>query len=122
MTQPVSTHELQRLLDTQMHHRTYVMVLLASFAGLHPREIAKLRGEDVDADLRIVHVEGVALPLHTQLAKVAESMPESGLWFPSTSGRVVSVLIAEAMRRAGVPGTSRSLRFWFGTTLLTQEH
>jgi integrase/recombinase XerD len=47
---PVSKAGLRQLLDTNMHERTRIMILLAVLAGLRVHEIAKFRGEDIDLD------------------------------------------------------------------------
>ncbi|ORB47948.1 integrase [Mycobacteroides saopaulense] len=128
---PVPDDGLARLLLTRMHHRTRVMILLASLGGLRVHEIAKFRGEDIDLMRRVFYVAGKggsreALPLHPLLAEAALTMPERGWWFPSNNKRPgqhvhskgVSDIIGQTMRRAGTPGTPHSLRHWFGTTLL----
>lgn len=131
LPRPVPDDGLARLLCTRMHHRTRVMILLASLGGLRVHEIAKFRGEDIDLTRRVFYVHGKGgskemLPLHPLLAEAALTMPERGWWFPSNNNRPgqhvhskgVSDIIGQAMRRAGIPGTPHSLRHWFGTTLL----
>ncbi|MGW0043498.1 tyrosine-type recombinase/integrase [Rhodococcus sp. NPDC003348] len=128
---PVADSELMRLLRTGMHHRTRVMILLAALAGLRAHEIAKLRGEDVDLErghIVVIGKGGVAkiVPLHRILARVAETMPSRGYWFPGAKmrpgehmrGKNVSQAVSNVMRRAGIRGTCHSLRHWFGSTLL----
>ncbi len=128
---PVSDDSLVRLLLTRMHHRTRVMILLASLAGLRVHEVAKIGGEDVDLSSRQLYVHGKGgsrhlLPLHPLLIDAAHTMPTRGWWFPSNTMRPghhvrskgVSDIIGNAMRRAGVAGTPHKLRHWFGTTLL----
>ncbi|BBZ82740.1 integrase [Mycobacteroides abscessus] len=128
---PVPDDGLARLLCSRMHHRTRVMILLASLGGLRVHEIAKFRGEDIDLARRVFYVHGKGgsrnmLPLHPLLAEAALTMPQRGWWFPSNTKRPgqhvhakgVSDIIGQAMRRAGTPGTPHSLRHWFGTTLL----
>ncbi|WP_237157095.1 tyrosine-type recombinase/integrase [Mycobacteroides abscessus] len=128
---PVPDDGLARLLRSRMHHRTRVMILMASLGGLRVHEIAKFRGEDIDLARRVFYVHGKGgskemLPLHPLLAEAALTMSERGWWFPSNSNRPgqhvhskgVSDIIGQAMRRAGIPGTPHSLRHWFGTTLL----
>ncbi len=128
---PVADDGLVKLLVSRMHHRTRVMVLLATLAGMRVGEIARVRGEDFDLGKRVVYMTGKggkrdALPLHHLLVEAAHTMPERGWWFPSNSNRPgqhvhskgVSDIIGQAMRRAGTAGTPHSLRHWFGTTLL----
>lgn len=128
---PVADDALVRLLTTRMHHRTRVMILLASLAGLRVSEVAKVKGEDFDLDKRIFYVTGkgkkrAAQPIHPLVYQAALTMPKKGWWFPgmrhrahlNVRGKSVSMIIGNAMRRAGIPGTPHSLRHWFGTTLL----
>lgn len=127
---PVSTPALQRLLSSPMPVRTRVMVLLAAYQGLRVHEVAKVRGEDVDADYGILRVVGkggviAELPLHPEVAEAALTMPKRGWWFVSAMSpgqpiapRTVTTHITQAMRRAGVVGVPHSLRHWYGTALL----
>ncbi|WP_256251086.1 tyrosine-type recombinase/integrase [Mycobacterium malmoense] len=128
---PVSDDDLLRLLTTNMHHRTRVMILLATLAGLRVSEIARVRGEDVDISTPKILVFGKGqtrkwLPLHSLLVDAALTMPQRGWWFPANSRRPgqhvrsksVSDIIGNAMRRAGTRGTPHALRHWIGTTLL----
>ncbi len=114
-----------------MHHRTRVKILLAALAGLRVHEIAKVRGEDVDIDGRVLRVTGKGgrtdnIPLHNLLVAAAMTMPKRGWWFPANGRRPgehlrdksVSDIIGDAMRRADVPGTPHSLRHWYGTNLV----
>jgi integrase len=128
---PVSTERLRRLLNTRMHRRTLIMVLLAALAGLRVHEIAKVRGEDVDIDDRTLRVTGKGgrsdtLPLHPLLVAAALTMPTRGWWFPANARRPgdhvhaksVSDIIGQAMLRAEIPGTPHGLRHWYGTNLV----
>lgn len=133
---PITDAHLRVLLDSRMHKRTRVMVMLAAYAGLRIHEVAKIRGEDVDLigmEITVVGKGGVrdVVPLHPRLVPVAESMPEAGWWFPTYTGnrqgrgpilaRSASTIVATAMRRAGiVDGGAHRLRHWFGTHLV--EH
>jgi len=128
---PCSDGDLIRLLSVQMHRRTRVMVLLAALAGLRVSEVARVKGEDIDAGRRVIWVVGKgstrkSIPLHPALLAAAQEMPRAGWWFPGRYERAgacmqacsVSHVIGRAMRRAGVPGTPHALRHWFGSTLL----
>ena len=55
---PITTAQLQTLLALPLRRRTRAMVLLASLAGLRAHEIAKVRGQDVDANNRTLYVIG----------------------------------------------------------------
>lgn len=131
---PIDTAHLQRLLATRMHRRTRTMILLAAYQGLRVHEIAKLRGEHIDplgGRLYVVGKGGVDewLPLHPKIAAEATGYPRRGYWFTTHIGntqgehgpilaRSVSTIIANAMSRAGVPGSAHGLRHWYGTQLV----
>lgn len=128
---PVSDDDLITLLQSPMHHRTRVMILLAALAGLRVSEISRVRGEDVDVTGPRIFVLGKGgsqhwVPLHPLLVAASLTMPRRGWWFPANARRPgdhvhsksVSDIIGQAMRRAGARGTPHSLRHWFGTTVL----
>jgi integrase/recombinase XerD len=130
---PVSTAQLQRILDSGIRRRTRTWILLAALQGLRVHEIAKVRGEDVDLEaqrLRVIGKGGVdaELPLHPLVAAEAERYPRAGYWFPSYEGysraletvhpNTVSSTVSRAMDRAGIPCTAHQLRHWFGTNTL----
>lgn len=127
----VADSEPMRLLSSNMHHRTRVMILLGALQGLRVHEIAKFRGEDIDHEREIVTVHGKGgkvkpLPLHRIIAATSRTMPARGWWFPANATRPgehihsksVSQIIGKAMRRAGIQRTAHGLRHWYGTTLL----
>lgn len=127
---PVSDADVTRLLQTRMWTSTRRMILIALLAGLRVHEIAKIRGEDVDLDARLLWVKGKgrklkSVPLHPMLVELASEMPAGGWWFPMRGhegehvlSKSVSDIIGRTMRRAGVRGTPHSLRHWYATTLL----
>lgn len=128
---PVADAHLVKLLKTNMHHRTRVMILLATLAGLRCIEIAAFRGEHVDLARGRMLVLGKGgdeewIPLHPVLAATAETMPQRGWWFPSNKTRPgqhvnrksVSQIVGDAFRRANIPGSAHPLRHWYATTLL----
>jgi integrase/recombinase XerD len=129
---PVSKAGLRQLLDTNMHERTRIMILLAVLAGLRVHEIAKFRGEDIDLDrARCASRARVAALTRSRCIRCSQSrrptpMPRRGWWYPSNNRRPgehvhskgVSDIIGNAMRRAGVPGTPHSLRHSYGTQLV----
>lgn len=113
---PDHNRSAQGLLAVRMHRRTRVMILLAALAGLRTHEIAKVRGQDVDIDARRLHVVGkgghaATIPLHPLLVEASLTMPRHGWWFPANSrrpgqhmrSRCAVDVIANAMRRAGIP-------------------
>lgn len=127
---PVADAHMTRLFGTRMHRRTRAMILLAALAGLRVHEIAKFRGEHIDLAARTLTVTGKGghryeLPLHPELAAIAETMPRRGWWFPSrsvSSGPVMPKSVTNTIRnlmiRSDIPASAHSLRHWFATTLV----
>lgn len=127
---PVTPVQVRAILDACADPRaraTRAYVLLAAFAGLRVHEVAQIKGEDFLGDEIRVRGKGgtdLTVPAHPVLAELADSMPRSGYWFPSSSPRghvdrsSVSSAIKRAMVRAGVPGTPHGLRHHFGTQTL----
>lgn len=133
---PIQTSHLEVLLTTRMHRRTRTMILLAAYQGLRVSEIAKFRGDDLDhvsSELHVIGKGGVdaVLPLYPLIREESEAYGP-GWWFPQWKpnsdgaagghvlGRSVSTIIANAMRRAGIPGSAHSLRHWFASQLLRE--
>lgn len=131
---PMATEHLERLLASNMHRRTRMMILLATYQGLRVHEIAKLKGEHVDVLGGRLYVKGKGgvdewLPLHPRIAKEAVGYPRRGYWFPSHKGnrdgkpgapilaRSVSTIISNAAARSGAMGTAHNIRHWYGTEL-----
>lgn len=127
---PISDADVIRLLQTRMWTSTRRMILLALLAGLRVHEIAKIRGEDIDFNTRMLWVKGKgkklrSVPLHPMLIEMTSEMPAAGWWFPMRGresehvlSKSVSDIIGRTMRRAGVRGTPHCLRHWYATTLL----
>lgn len=130
LPRPVSPSDLEAIIAACRDPRarqTGAYVLLAAYAGLRVHEIAKVRGEDFrDGQIAVTGKGGVTstLPLVPVIARLAETMPRTGWWFPtnSASGHVhrcsVSSAIGRAMRRADVAGTPHSLRHFYCTQIL----
>lgn len=131
---PITTKQLQALLALPLRRKTRAMVMLAALAGLRAHEIAKLRGQDVDADARTLYVIGkgghaASIPLHPLLVELAGTMPSRGWWFPANAtrpgehvnSRAVVDAISDACRRADIPGgTAHRLRHWYGSNLVAR--
>jgi len=108
------------------HMRAWL--LLSLYAGLRAHEVAKIRGEDVDADQLWVLGKGgvgVYLPTHRAIWELAQTMPRTGFWFPSSrsaSGHVSSLTISTSCSRLftahGIPGSLHRGRHTFATMLL----
>lgn len=127
---PISDADVVTLLRARMWSSTRRMIILALLAGLRVHEIAKVRGEDIDLNARLLWVKGKgrklrSVPLHPVLIEMASEMPVAGWWFPMRGcegehvlSKSVSDIIGRTMRRAGVRGTPHSLRHWYATALL----
>lgn len=130
LPRPVSPGDVERILlacSDPRARQTAAYVILAAYAGLRVHEIAKVRGEDFAGDeIAVVGKGGVrsTLPMVPVIARLAETMPRTGWWFPtdSASGHVhrcsVSTAISRAMKRAGVTGTPHALRHFYCTQIL----
>ncbi len=131
---PLADEHLTVLLGVRTHSRTKAMILLGAYAGVRVGEIARVRGEDVDALTKTITVIGKGgkrrdVPLHPLLERLARQMPARSWWFPTWVGNCrhpaggpmlansVSAVVSKAMHRAGIPGTPHALRHWFGSTL-----
>ncbi|MDO4900846.1 tyrosine-type recombinase/integrase [Actinomyces sp.] len=127
---PISRAQLDRLLAMHLRPDTRTKILLAAYQGLRVHEIAKIRGEDIDADAGTLTVTGKGgrvdtLPLHPRIATEAGCRPREGYWFPSptrpgrpVTGKSVGQVIAAALHRAGIHASAHRLRHFFATELL----
>lgn len=127
---PVTPGEVERILAACADERavnTRAYVILGAFAGLRVHEIAKVRGEDIRGTEILVTGKGgteSSVPMHPVVARLAETMPARGYWFPTSGaqGHVhrcsVSTAIRRAMDRASVPGVPHALRHHFCTQVL----
>lgn len=103
-------------------------LMLALFAGLRAHEVAKIRGEDVEADqLWVLGKGGVGafIPTHPAIWELAATMPAAGFWFPSTrsasghvSGMTISTSCSRLFAAHGIKGSLHRCRHTFATLLL----
>jgi integrase/recombinase XerD len=101
-------------------------LLLASKAGLRAHEVAKVRGEDVDAFGLTVRGKGgkvARLPVHPLLRELAEEYPAGGYWFPANGGHVtahaVTTRVGKHFRAHGIEdGGIHRCRHTYGTHLV----
>ncbi len=129
---PVTTEQIQHVLDSGIYGPTIMKVLLYSYEGLRASEIAAVRGSSIDWDAgTILTLEGkgrkvVTRPLHSLTLEhaIAAGFPRDGWWFPSPDGvrhvrgKSVSATLNAAFRRAGIDHNAHDMRKWHGTTLL----
>ena len=128
---PVSTEDIQTVLDSGIYGHTIMKVLLYSYQGLRASEIAAVGGASINWETReILTVEGkgrkeVTRPLHSIIyeAAVAAGYSRTDWWFPSPDGghirgKSVSNTLCAAFKRAGINHRAHQMRAWHGTTLM----
>lgn len=130
---PLSTAQVQQLLDSGIYARTRSYVILAAYQGLRAQEIANIRGEDIDWEYRRIYIakakggHTVWRPMHSVVWAEAQKYPRTGYWFPSASSpdlpmtsRAVSDVLSKALARAGIVGhRPHQLRAWHATEIMT---
>ncbi len=122
---PLSEREVARVLSVA-EGTTADWINLALLAGLRASEIAKIRGEDVNADGIFVQGKGgkqEVLPCHPQLWDMAQHYPRIGYWFPGNdNGHVrsqhISLTVGRFFHALGIEGSIHRCRHVFGTRLL----
>jgi len=122
---PLSETELALVLHTATG-RNRDWIVLALNEGLRAHEIAKLRGEDVDAEGVFVCGKGgveATLPTHPEVLAMAQRYPSTGWWFPSPYGghikaETVSATISVMFTALGIKGSIHRVRHNYGTRLL----
>lgn len=127
---PVSTHDLQLALASDIWPETRAKFFLAMYLGKRVSEIAVTHGREFDLStgkarfIRKGNIE-VELPIHECLVPIIESFPRRGYWFPSPAnparpvlGNSVSTVISEAFARVGSNATAHQIRHWYATELL----
>jgi integrase len=127
---PVTTGDIQTVLDSGIYGHTIMKVLLYAYQGLRASEIAAVAGENIDwATRRIRTAEGkggkvVWRPIHSLVWEQAQQYPRLGFWFPGlvqgehVRGKSVSNTLCSAFKRAGIDHKAHDMRKWHGTTLL----
>lgn len=128
---PVSTSDIQAVLDSGIYGHTIMKVLLYSYQGLRASEIAAVSGANIDWETRSIltaEAKGrkvVTRPLHSMVYEyaLAAGYPRDSSWFPSpfgghVTGKSVSNTLCSAFKRAGINHRAHQMRAWHGTTLL----
>lgn len=127
-----------------LHHapeRVRPWLHIAAYAGLRACEIAPLRGEDYDGRVLFIAEQKGGEPgraqVSPQLARVLDTLPRSGVWFPARSQTVagrgrraprpvldrpitasqLSKLANRWLHEEGIAETLHTLRHFFGTTI-----
>lgn len=136
---PLRLDQIEAMMRCGIYARTRDIILIGALSGLRMGEIVKIRGEDVDVKGMTIRSTRKGnldhlLPLHPELALLAERYPRRGWWFPSPQpnrefpgggGHILmksaSDRVSKAIRAAGVTDlriTGHSLRHYLATTLL----
>lgn len=125
---PLTTTEADRALSTARNANLHAWLTLGLYAGLRAHEIAKLRGEDVDADNIFVLGKGgvsAQIPTHPLIWEEACRRPKAGWWFPSSrtsTGYVtslgVSTMISRHFVANSIEGSLHRCRHTYATELL----
>lgn len=130
---PVTTEQLQTVLNSGIYGHTILKVLLYSYQALRASEIAAVAGENIDwTRQRILTVEGkgrkeVWRPIHAIVWEyiTVNNYPRTGFFFPGLiegahiRGGSVSNALNAAFRRAGIADhTCHNMRAWHATELL----
>jgi len=125
---PVTTEDLQILINSGIYSRTRMYVLLYAYQGFRASEIAAVSGRSIDWERqRILSKDGkggkeVWRPIHPIVWTEAQKYPRDRDWFPSpygdshVDGSTVSTVLSKAMKRAGILGhRPHNLRAWYAT-------
>lgn len=128
---PVTYEQIVTVLNSgTCYATTKRKILFGALAGLRAHEIAKLNGSAYDSSLNELTVVGKGgrvdvIPLHPNLAALAQSLPRRGYWFPAygtnsrhITGQAVTQAISGAFRRCGIDATAHQLRHYFATSLV----
>lgn len=119
---PIDDAVIERLLAAPLSPRAHAYVRLALYQALRVHEIAKIRAEDFDFAAGWLTVTGKGsitrpIPVHTEIARMADTMPSTGYWFPSyadpsrpVNSTGVSQTIKNALAAAGSNATAHQLR------------
>jgi len=126
MPRPLTDAQVSLVMATT-NQNLHTWMTLALFAGLRAHEIAKLSGQDVNANQLFVCGKGgksAYLPTHEKVWALALDRPSQGWWFPSpvtrghVSARSVSELTCRWFAANGVEGGIHRLRHTYATKLL----
>lgn len=132
VARPLTDEAVAQLLKARLSPRAGAYVRLALFEGLRVHEIARIRGEDLDlaAGWLIVVGKGghtAPIPIHPEIIRLAERMPEFGWWFPSyanpgrpVSSKTVTVTIGAALQSIGCRASAHQLRDTCATRIQRQ--
>lgn len=130
---PVTTHDIQVVLNSGIYGHTVLKILLYSYQALRASEIAAVAGQNIDwANRRILTVEGkgrkeVWRPIHPTVWEyiTVNGYPREGFFFPGlidgqhVRGKSVSNTLNTAFRRVGIKDhTCHNMRAWHATELL----
>lgn len=132
VARPIDDETIHKLLAARLSSRAHAYIRLALYGGLRVHEIASIRGEHFDWAAGWLMITGkggrtAPIPIHPEVAKLAEQMPEFGYWFPSpvNVGRPVAAIavsqtIGAALMSIGSRATAHQLRDTAATRIQRQ--
>lgn len=132
VARPINDDTIARLLAATLSTRAHAYVRLALYEALRVHEIAALEGQHFDFRSGWLMVTGkggvtAPVPVHPEIAKLADTMPEFGFWFRSpshidrhVSPVAVSQTIIGALRSVGSTATAHQLRDTAATRMQRQ--
>jgi integrase/recombinase XerD len=131
VARPIDDATVNKLLSLKLSRRAHAYIRLALYQALRVHEIAKLAAEDFDLESGWLTITGkggatAMIPIHPEIAKLADTMPATGWWFPASLGighvntTSVSITITNALRMCGSTATAHQLRDTAATRLQRQ--
>lgn len=129
LPRPLSDAEMGLVLDRAATHgdpRVRDWIVLARREGLRCHEIAKLSGGHLNERGLYVLGKGgkeAVLPIHAEVAAMAQRYPRHGYWWPSPYGGhlqsdSLSAAVSKFFTALGIEGSIHRVRHNFGTDLL----
>lgn len=124
---PLTPEQVGLLMGAARNANLHAWLTLALYSGLRAHEVAKIRGQDVEANQIYVLGKGgrsAFVPTHPLIWEVALSRPRSGWWFPTgspaghVSARTVSAITGRLFAANGIEGSIHRCRHTYATNLL----
>jgi integrase/recombinase XerD len=126
LPRPLDLAEQQVALDTATP-RIHDWLILGLRAGLRASEAAGMRGEYLRGGVLTIRGKGNRtrrIPVHTDIADLADRYPRIGPWFPgrqptgSCAGHLVTIRVSEHFDNCDIEGSFHRCRHSFATDLL----
>lgn len=130
---PMTTEEIQNLLNSGIYRRQRLWVLLYSYQAFRATEIAAVHSDNVDwTERRIYSYEAkggryVWRPIHEMVWPELAAQRLEGWMFPRMDGNghvsaaTVSNTLSKAVKRAGIKHRAHDMRGWHATELIAED-